>query len=308
MDMHFIRRGEGKPLLLVHGIGGSSRSWDLMIDGLADAGREVIAIDLPGHGATPPLQGEVSISTLADAVTSFLESQNLLGIDAVGSSMGARLVLELVRRGGIVGAVVSLDPGGFWKGWEKPFFYFSVAASRRLVQWLQPVMPAIAGNPVGRTLLLPQFSARPWDLHAELVQEEMRTFATSASFDDLLYNLTYGEPQKGVPRGTLQAPLIIGWGKQDRVCFPQQASRALRLFPDACIHWFSSCGHFPQWDSPEEAVQLVLTVTSGINYEPLLSAEMQTPVTTATRNWAAIVGVGLAVVAGGFLLARSRTS
>lgn len=36
--------------------------------------------------------------------------------------MGGRLVLELARRGGIVGKVISLDPGGFWNGWEKYFF------------------------------------------------------------------------------------------------------------------------------------------------------------------------------------------
>ncbi|WP_241749606.1 alpha/beta fold hydrolase [Rufibacter sediminis] len=302
--MHFIRRGEGKPLLLIHGIGGSSRSWELMIDGLAEAGRQVVAVDLPGHGNTPPLPGEVSISTLADAVTSFLENHNLLGIDAVGSSMGARLVLELARRGGVLGAVVALNPGGFWKGWEKPFFYYSVASSKRLLQLLEPVLPALTESPVGRSLLLSQFSAHPWNLSSKLVLEELRSMATSPSFDELLFNLAYGEEQKGTPRGTLSAPLVIGWGKQDRVCFPPQASRAQALFPDASLHWFARCGHFPQWDSPEEAVQLVLTVTSGINYEPLLSAEMNKPVTT--RNWAALLGIGLAAAVGGYLLVRPK--
>ncbi|GAB3664150.1 hypothetical protein GCM10027594_32570 [Hymenobacter agri] len=122
MDMHHIRRGAGKPLLLVHGIGGSWRSWNTILDTLA-AEREVIAVDLPGHGDTPPLPGENSIGTFADALTDFLTRHNLLGIDAVGSSMGARLVLEMARRGGSLGAVVSLDPGGFWEGWEIPVFY-----------------------------------------------------------------------------------------------------------------------------------------------------------------------------------------
>jgi pimeloyl-ACP methyl ester carboxylesterase len=102
-------------------LGGSWRSWNPVLDALA-AQREVIAVDLPGHGATPPLQGEVSIRTLADALTDYLAANDLTGIDAVGSSMGARLVLELARRGGVLGAVVSLDPGGFWRGWEIPHF------------------------------------------------------------------------------------------------------------------------------------------------------------------------------------------
>ncbi len=119
MQMHHIRRGAGKPGSLIHGLGGTWRSWTPILDGLA-AEREVIAIDLPGFGDTPPLADEVSIATLADAVAAFLDAHNLTGVDVVGSSMGARLVLELARRG-VVGATVSLDPGGFWRGWERTF-------------------------------------------------------------------------------------------------------------------------------------------------------------------------------------------
>ena len=64
MEMHHIRRGAGKPLLLIHGLGGSWRSWQTILDPLA-AEREVIAIDLPGHGETHALAGETSIRTLA---------------------------------------------------------------------------------------------------------------------------------------------------------------------------------------------------------------------------------------------------
>jgi len=132
MDLHFVRRGTGRPLLLVHGLGGSWRSWNTLLDTLA-AERDVIAVDLPSHGQTPKLSCLHSIGTLADAVTAFLAQHDLLGIDAVGSSMGARLVLELARRGGVLGAVVSLDPGGFWQGWQTPFFYHSVSLSGKLV-------------------------------------------------------------------------------------------------------------------------------------------------------------------------------
>lgn len=50
--MHEIRRGAGRKLLLVHGLGGSWQSWDTIMGPLS-AERAVIAIDLPGHGATP---------------------------------------------------------------------------------------------------------------------------------------------------------------------------------------------------------------------------------------------------------------
>lgn len=260
-DMKYIRRGAGKPLLLIHGLGGSWRSWSPILDDLA-AEREVIAVDLPGFGDTAPPSGEISIGALSEAVTGFVVENRLTGIDAVGSSMGARLVLELARRGGVLGGVVSLNPGGFWRGWERHAFYGSLYASIRLVRLLQPALPSIVRSPVGRTLLLAQFSARPWELPPEVVLEELRSFATSPAFDELLHQLAYGETQRGMPPRSGEYPLVIGWGRQDRVCFPRQADRALALFPDARLHWFDRCGHFPQWDVPKEAAELILETTA----------------------------------------------
>ena len=261
--MQCLRRGSGKPLLLVHGIGGSRRSWSPILDMLA-AEREVIAVDLPGSGATPPLAGEMSIRTLCDATAQFLRAEGLSGIDAVGSSMGGRVVLELVRRGGVLGGVVSLDPGGFWRGWERHAFYASIWLSIRLVRLLQPAMPFISRHALSRALLLAQFSTRPGQLPAQVVLDEMRSFAASPSFDELLRQLAYGEAQQGAPRGSIGAPLVIGWGRHDRVCFPRQAQQALRLFPDARLHWFDHSGHFPQWDEPRAAARLILDTLSPL--------------------------------------------
>jgi pimeloyl-ACP methyl ester carboxylesterase len=261
MKMHHIRRGTGKPLLLVHGLGGSWRSWQTILAPLA-AEREVIALDLPGHGRTPPLPGETSIRTLADAVTEFINDNNLNGVDAVGSSMGARLVLELARRGGVLGGVVSLNPGGFWRGWQIPFFYHSINLSIKLVRALQPAMPALTGNIISRSLLFTQFSARPWRIAPQVALDEMLSFAATPVFDELLYNLAYGEEQEGAPAGAIEHPFVIGWGRRDRVCLPSQSRLALEKFPDAQLYWFDHCGHFPQWDKPRETVRLILDGTS----------------------------------------------
>lgn len=305
MEMNFIRRGAGRPLLLLHGIGGSWRSWQTILDGLARE-REVIAVDLPGFGATPPLSGPVTIATLADAVTDFLRQHNLLGIDAVGSSMGARLVLELARRGGVLGTVVSLDPGGFWQGWEIPFFYYTGHAVINLVRALQPVMPALTHNVVTRTLLLAQYSAHPWQVPGPVVLDELRTYAQGPSFDELLYELAYGEVQQGAPKGAIAAPLVIGWGRQDRVCLTGQAQVALEKFPDAQLYWFDNCGHLPQWDQPAEATRLILATLRG---EPLRASTLaQAGPATAAKpvpHLAVVAGVA-ALVAGGAWLLRQR--
>ncbi len=300
MSMHYVRRGAGKPLLLLHGIGGSWRSWQTILDDLA-LERDVIAVDLPGFGDTPPLEGPVTIGTLADAVTAFLREHGLLGIDVVGSSMGARLVLELARRGGVVGAVVSLDPGGFWQGWEIPVFYHSVSLSTKLVRALQPVMPALTGNPVTRTALFAQFSAHPWQIPAPVALDEMHTFAHAPSFDELLTNLAYGEVQQGAPKGSIPGPLVIGWGRQDRVCRPSQSRLALEKFPDARLYWFDNCGHFPQWDQPAEATRLILATTGGhrfldadiARHAPAYATKKPVPKATVVAGVAALVASGI---------------
>ncbi|WP_339104793.1 alpha/beta fold hydrolase [Haloterrigena salinisoli] len=258
MELNHIRRGDGEPLLLVHGLGGSWRTWTPVLDGLV-AEREVIAVDLPGHGETPPSSGEASVDTLADDVASFLTANDLEGVDVVGNSMGGRLVLELARRGD-VGATVALDPGGFWTGWERYFFYATLAPSIRLVRGLQPVMDRLMDSAAGRTLLLAQLSARPWDLPADVAREEMRTFADSPSFDELLRRLAFGPGQPGTE--STPGPVVIGWGRKDRVTLPRQAKRAANRFPGARFHWFEESGHYPHWDAPEEATRVILSATA----------------------------------------------
>jgi pimeloyl-ACP methyl ester carboxylesterase len=121
-----------------------------------------------------------------------------------------------------------------------------------------------AGNPIRRTALLAQFSAHPWKLPQNLVLNELRGFDNSPSLDEALKDLVHGPRQRGAPAGSLQAKLVIGWGRQDKVTFPSQAARAVRLFPDATLHWFSGCGHFPHWDQPEETAALILDAQSGL--------------------------------------------
>jgi len=223
--------------------------------------RELIAVDLPGFGATPALPGKPSIAAIADALTDYLRANGLIGVDAVGSSMGGRLVLELARRGGVVGAVVALAPGGFWNPWERRLFHRSIGLSVRLLRFLEPQLPQILETPAGRSLLMAQLSAHPWKLSPRTAIEELQGYARSPFFDATLRELVRGERQQGAARGTIAHPVVIAWGRRDRVCFPRQARRALQLFPDAELHWFERCGHFPQWDVPRQTARLILNAT-----------------------------------------------
>jgi pimeloyl-ACP methyl ester carboxylesterase len=260
MELHHVRTGEGRPLLLIHGLGGSTRTWSEVVDDLA-AEREVIAIDLPGFGESPLLPGPVRVDALADAVAGFIAGRGLDGVDVLGSSLGGQIALELKRRG-LVGSVVALDPAGFASPAERAVFSVTLRLSMTLVRLLRPLLPLLIGNPVTRTLLLPQFSARPWALSPELVLRELDSFANSPGSAGTLAAISSGAPQPGVANRTSD-PVVIVWGTRDWVLFPSQAARAVRAFPGAELQWIPGCGHLPQWDAPAKVVRLTLRATTA---------------------------------------------
>lgn len=256
--MNQIERGTGRKLLLIHGLGGSWRSWSTILGALS-ASRTVIAIDLPGHGATPAAQDSGTFDGLVGSVERYIADNRLAGIDMVGSSMGARIVLELARRGN-VGNVVALDPGGFWRGWERTFFKTTIGASGRLLRAIRPGLPMLSRNAASRTALLAQLSAHPWALDPRVVATELESLSTTPTFDALVRDLANGPEQTG-PAADPTLRILIGWGRHDRLCLPRQAARAKAAFPSADLHWFKSSGHFPMWDMPEETVAVILAAT-----------------------------------------------
>jgi pimeloyl-ACP methyl ester carboxylesterase len=253
--IELYREGRGTPLLLVHGLGGSRRSWDPIRPALA-AERELLSFDLPGHGETPAEADSGTYLGLMRSLEAVLADHKLGDIDMVGTSMGARMVLEAVRRGH-AGAVVALDPGGFWQGWERKFFSTTLRASLGLLQTLRPVLPLLTSNAVGRTTLLAQLSARPWALDGGLVTRELQGLVATPTFAALVGDLADGPMQQGSAAGRI----TIGWGRHDHLCLPRQAARATAAFPNAALHWFERSGHFPMWDEPAETARLILAAT-----------------------------------------------
>ena len=257
--MHTERRGAGAPLLLVHGLGGSWRSWSPVLDQLAEQ-RAVIAVDLPAHGASPAEPGCETFAGLADSLARFIAENDLQGVDVAGASLGGRLVLELARRG-LVRDAVALDPGGFWAGWERGYFRWTLTASLQLLRALRGNLDGLSENAFSRLALLAQLSARPGRLPPELVARELKDFATTPTVAALIRDLAQGPAQEG-PAAPEAGRVTIGWGSKDRLCPPHQTKRALAAFPGARMHWFEGSGHYPIWDCPDEAAGLILDATA----------------------------------------------
>ncbi|GMN04571.1 alpha/beta fold hydrolase [Erythrobacter sp. MTPC3] len=250
--------GSGPKLLLVHGLGGSGRSWSPIIPRLAEE-REVITIDLPGHGNATARDDSGTLAGLADDLQKYIEQNGLTNSDIVGFSLGGRLVLEMARRG-CVRNVVALNPGGFWRGWERTYFKWTLTASKKLLLALKGQLGALSKSSVSRTALLAQLSAKPWALDESMVEKELVSFAKTSTVVPLIKDLARGPAQSG-PASSHTGHVAIVWGGKDRLCLPRQAARARAAFPQAGYHCLEDSGHYSIWDKPHEVVDIILAGT-----------------------------------------------
>ncbi len=95
---YFYRRtGTGEPLLLLHGGLGSGDMFEPILPALA-AGREVIAVDMQGHGRTALGQRPFSLPAMGDDMATIVEALGFAEVDAMGYSMGAGVVFQFAIR------------------------------------------------------------------------------------------------------------------------------------------------------------------------------------------------------------------
>ncbi|WP_420606501.1 alpha/beta fold hydrolase [Novosphingopyxis sp.] len=253
-------QGSGSKLLLVHGLGGNGRSWSPIVPLLAGQ-REVFTIDLPGHGDTAARADSGTFAGLADDLQEYIEQNGLTSIDVAGFSLGGRLVLEMARRG-CVGNVVALNPGGFWRGWERTYFKWTLTASQKLLHALRGQLGTLSGSPVSRTALLAQLSARPWALDKAMVERELVAFAETRTVVPLIKDLASGPAQSG-PASLQAGRVAIAWGDKDRLCLLRQAPRARAAFPQTAFHWIEGSGHYSIWDRPRDVADIILEGTGS---------------------------------------------
>src|SRR3712207_3347755 len=99
IDFHLLDRGNGPPLILLHGFTGSSASWAHVIDDLTK-GHRVIAIDLIGHGrsAAPRDPSRYAVESALDDLAEVVRQLGLERAHWLGYSMGGRLALGLALR------------------------------------------------------------------------------------------------------------------------------------------------------------------------------------------------------------------
>lgn len=92
----FVEAGTGdEALVLIHGVGMRIEAWEPQIQQLAH-GYRVIAVDLPGHGFSAPLDGEPDLTGYVDWFRRFLEEMKVERASVAGHSMGALIASGIV--------------------------------------------------------------------------------------------------------------------------------------------------------------------------------------------------------------------
>ena len=89
------RAGSGPTLVLIHGMAGSLETWDPVFEDLAKT-CDVIAIDLPGHGASSRMRGDYSLGSLASSVRDVLDTLEVKTATVVGHSLGGGIAMQFM--------------------------------------------------------------------------------------------------------------------------------------------------------------------------------------------------------------------
>ncbi|MGE0590310.1 MAG: alpha/beta fold hydrolase [Cyclobacteriaceae bacterium] len=96
-NIHAERRGNGYPLILLHGFCETSAIWEPMTRHLPE-GIEVIAFDLPGFGKSELLEGKFSIADIGSQVIDWIKSMKISESVLVGHSLGGYVGLSMLAQ------------------------------------------------------------------------------------------------------------------------------------------------------------------------------------------------------------------
>ena len=259
MGLAYERRGSGPPLVLLHGVGHRRQAWDAVLYRLTPH-RDVIAVDLPGHGESPPLPANATpvLSLMLDQVTALFDELGLDRPHIAGNSLGGRLALEaaVVRR---ASSVTALSPAGFWRSDRDAQYARAVfRVMEALGAILQPRAATLSRSTAGRALVYSVVVSRPSRMSPEQARGDMAAFmAARPAMDLILAQMTQFS-------GTVPAsiPVTVAWGTKDRLLPPRQVLVAKAALPQGRFLPLRGCGHVPMTDDPALVADVVLQGSS----------------------------------------------
>lgn len=256
----FDRLGAGEPLVLVHGLGSARTTWAPLLPELARR-YDVVVVDLPGHGDSPPLPRTEPATPhrLARHVAALLDDLGLVRPHLMGNSLGGWVVLELAADGRAA-SVTALAPAGLWL---RPALRRNpvVATNWRIARATARVGPALLHSAAVRQAAFASVSARPHEIPYPVALDAAQAQATTPGFLAALDG-TLGIRFDRADAVPVDVPVTVVWGDHDHV-LPAPRHQERSLVPGHA-RWvvLDHCGHVPQWDAPGATLRLLARTAS----------------------------------------------
>lgn len=124
VELYYETAGSGEPVLLLHGLGSSTRDWELQLP--AWSGQyQVVMVDVRGHGRSAKRPGPYTVPQFASDIATFIDALGLTPVRVLGLSMGGMIAFQLaLDRPDLCRSLVIVNsyPGIEFRTWSQRFF------------------------------------------------------------------------------------------------------------------------------------------------------------------------------------------
>jgi pimeloyl-ACP methyl ester carboxylesterase len=252
LSLHYLVEGRGPAVVLLHGLGGFAASWRHNISPLA-ARATVYALDLPGFGRSGKPRAGYGLAYFARALHGFLEAVGVSQASLIGHSLGGAVAVTYalthptrVDRLALLGSVV-------------PGFAWHVTWRHRLVCMIGfgELVMFCGCAPLYRAAIAACFHA-PDLAEVDFLVGHDYALRTAAPARAAWLGTTRALREDLVDRredyrraiSTLDVPVLLVHGRQDRAVAPAHCAEAGEGFPRGRVRWLDACGHFPHIEHP----------------------------------------------------------
>jgi len=256
--LHYIQKGSGDPLILLHGGGTWLYSFRHNIASLS-RNFSVYALDMPGHGYTEPLETRVdyNFDIICNSLTEFMDKMNIKKAHMAGHSWGGGWAVCFADRHSMrVDKLILIDSSGINHHERLMWEMMKYPVIGEIMLWFR------SRNAIKKGLCACYYntalvSSDMVDLiYTPLCKPHIRKAQLSYS-----RNINWKETEAALSR--IQSPTLVIWGKQDRYIHVKFAKRIQRKIPDARLVTIDNCGHSAHEECPEVVNSLILKFIEG---------------------------------------------
>jgi pimeloyl-ACP methyl ester carboxylesterase len=255
LDIAYLRNHqevEGDTIVMIHGFGANKDNWTRLAGHLTEH-FNVYAIDLPGHGdSSKPLEIGYRLEDQAGYVAQILEALSVDDAHIMGNSMGGAITaLYAANYPGKVKSAVLFDPAGILE-YESELVDLVMEGDNPLI----PKKPGDFARLMEFALEKEPFV--PWPIMG--VMEE-RAIA-NREVNEVIFAAIRDAGFESDFRNTItriQAPVLIIWGKEDRVINYRNGEVFAAAIPNARLELMDGIGHAPMVEAPAESADLFRT-------------------------------------------------